>query len=308
MSVERAKNGAAVLEAFAATTAATRASVVAFERAGAQRALGTVVDQTGLTLTKASEVGTGLLQCRLPGGEVVDALVLATDEDSDLALVKVAATQLKPITWSTNEASIGHWAVTPGIGLLPEAVGVLSAAPRRIRAKRAVIGVLPDFESSAALIKAVQPGYGAEKAGLVKGDVVLSVNGARVTNSDQLVNTLRQYRVGQTVHLGVRRAEREFEVEVLMGAPRPPRGDRGSDRQDRINRLGTEISARAEGFALALQHDTVLQPWQCGGPLVDVDGRTLGINIARAGRIASYALPTRLIQKVLSELRRRANL
>ena len=39
-----------------------------------------------------------------------------------------------------------------------------------------------------------------------------------------------------------------------------------------------------------------------GGPLVDLDGHIIGINIARAGRISSYALPASDIQQILDRL------
>jgi serine protease Do len=52
-----------------------------------------------------------------------------------------------------------------------------------------------------------------------------------------------------------------------------------------------------------MQHDTVLQPNQCGGPLVNLDGKAVGINIARASRVASYALPASAIKPLLEELK-----
>ena len=56
------------------------------------------------------------------------------------------------------------------------------------------------------------------------------------------------------------------------------------------NTMGGPLSERRAGFPAALQHDTVLQPNQCGGPVVDLDGKTVGINIARAA--ASAATPS----------------
>jgi serine protease Do len=55
-----------------------------------------------------------------------------------------------------------------------------------------------------------------------------------------------------------------------------------------------------------LPHDTPLRPKDCGGPLVDTDGRVAGINIARALRVATYALPARDVRQVLNELRRKS--
>jgi serine protease Do len=57
---------------------------------------------------------------------------------------------------------------------------------------------------------------------------------------------------------------------------------------------------------MAFQHDTVLRPADCGGPIVDLDGRVIGFNIARAGRTESYALPAVEVNKVLDQLRKQS--
>src|SRR5262249_11927645 len=41
----------------------------------------------------------------------------------------------------------------------------------------------------------------------------------------------------------------------------------------------------------------------CGGPLVDLDGKTVGINIARAGRTETYAIPSEEVQALLADLK-----
>jgi serine protease Do len=76
-----------------------------------------------------------------------------------------------------------------------------------------------------------------------------------------------------------------------------------SERAEFQNALGGKLSDRRSGFPLALQHDTVLRPNLCGGPVVDLDGKTIGINIARAGRVASYALPGNVIIPLLNDLK-----
>ena len=40
----------------------------------------------------------------------------------------------------------------------------------------------------------------------------------------------------------------------------------------------------------------------CGGPLVDLSGKVIGINIARAGRTETYALPADVVQALLGPL------
>lgn len=70
-------------------------------------------------------------------------------------------------------------------------------------------------------------------------------------------------------------------------------------------------SARLSGFERVIQHDTVLDPDDCGGPVLDTSGRAIGMNIARAGRVVSYALPSSLIvpeiESMLAESRANSN-
>ena len=302
----RYRNGEETLRAFASISEATRYSIVKFNVDGATVALGTVVDTNGLVLTKASELKKGKLTCWLAVEKEVEAEVIATDEDEDVALVRVHASGLKPIQWAAGEVSVGQWAITPGIAETPHAVGIISALPRRIRPPRALIGVQFDFSGSAPRIDELLPGLGAEKAGLKPGDVIVGVNHVTVTNREQVVEALREFREGQTVKLHVRRAEKEFDAEVRMMAPRSGQLGAEVNPQQRQSRLSGEVSQRAEGFEQAIEHDSVLHPWLCGGPLVNLDGKAIGLNIARASRVSTYALPARLVKRILDNLRPKA--
>ena len=146
------------------------------------------------------------------------------------------------------------------------------------------------------------PGFGAAKAGLQAGDVILAVNDKAVEKREELIDTLRKFRAGQTVTLRVKRDGEEFEKEVEMMAELEGE-ENEAERSTRPDRFQGELSRRAEGFALALQHDTVLQPWHCGGPLVGLDGKAIGVNIARAGRTASYALTAALVQQIVEGMK-----
>jgi serine protease Do len=306
---DRVRNGPLMLRAFSSIENVTRDSVVCLDVDGKEAALGAVIDTNGLVLSKASELGTGKISCKLANGQRAEAEILSEDDESDVALVKVRTPGLKPIEWSTSSAVVGEWAITPGINTTPEALGIVSVPARKILPRQAFIGVHLDFEGAMAKIGSIMPGLGAEKAGLRVGDTILAVNDLAVTSSGDLVDTLRNFREGQIVQLRVRREDKEWVASVEMMIPKPTnRGRRwgGFDRQERMNRLGGELSRRAEGFQLAIQHDTVLQPWQCGGPLVNLDGKALGLNIARAGRVASYALPASFVQKLIADLKDRA--
>jgi len=299
----RFRSGEETLRAFAPVSAATRQSIVKFNVDGATVALGTVMDTNGLALTKASELKPGKLTCWLATDQEVAAEVIGLDEEEDVALVRVHARGLKPIRWAAGEVSIGQWAITPGIPETPHAVGIISALPRRIRPPRALIGIRFDFGTSAPRIEQILPGLGAEKAGLKSGDLILAVNGTAVTNREQVVETLREFRDGQSVKLSLRRAEKQFDAQVRMMVPTS--GQSGSDlySRPRFSRVTGEVSRRADGFEQAIEHDSVLHPWLCGGPLVNLEGEAIGLNIARAGRVTTYALPARLANRIFEHLR-----
>ena len=299
----RFRSGEETLSAFASVSAATRWSIVKLNVDGETVALGVVVDTNGLALTKASEIKKGKLTCWLAIDKEVDAEVIATDEEEDVALVRVHAPGLKPIQWAAGEVSVGQWAITPGIAETPHAVGIISALPRRIRPPRALIGVEFEFGGSAPKIRALLPGLGAEKAGLKPADLIVGINHVTVTNREQVVATLRELREGQTVKLRVRREDKEFDAEVRLMVPRSGQLGAEVNPQQRQSRLTGEISQRAEGFEQAIEHDSVLHPWLCGGPLVNLDGKAIGLNIARAGRVTTYALPARLVKRILDNLK-----
>jgi serine protease Do len=299
LPANRFRNGEETLRAFAPVSQATRHSVVKFNVNGETVALGTVVDAQGLVLTKASELKPGTLTCWLASDQEVRASILATNEDLDLALVRVQAQGLKPVRWASSPPVVGQWAVTVGIPPTPHAVGVISALPRRVRPERALIGVQFQNGGSAPRIEEVLAGFGAEKAGLRPGDIIVAINGEQVSDRQQVVEVLRDFREGQTVKLRVQRAGDQFDAQVQLMVAGGERLGRGSFSQERASRLLGAVSQRAAGFEEVLEHDTVLSPWLCGGPLVDLDGNVIGLNIARAARVSTYALPPRIVQDAL---------
>lgn len=295
------RNGDETLKAFSAVAQSTRQSVVKLNVDGETVALAAVVDRNGHVITKASEIKSGKLTAWLSSGNEVDARVIAADDDHDLALVKVESRELRPVVWSEGETAIGQWAITPGIIETPHAVGIVSSVPRRIRHARAFIGIQFDVRSPVPSVGEIIPGLGAEQVGLRAGDLILSVNGAEVTNRVQVVEMLREFREGQQPRFRIRREETEFEVEIPMKVPSQAQLGEGFSRS-RAARMDGAVSTRTEGFESVIQHDTALKPWLCGGPLLNLQGRVIGLNIARVGRVATYAIPAPLLKGLVADM------
>ena len=76
-----------------------------------------------------------------------------------------------------------------------------------------------------------------------------------------------------------------------------------SKRSNMQNSMGSVLSRRRKKFPMAFQHDSMLTSKTCGGPIVDLSGNIVGINIARAGRVSSLALPVNEIRDVIEDLK-----
>ena len=60
-----------------------------------------------------------------------------------------------------------------------------------------------------------------------------------------------------------------------------------------------QLSEKTSGYPDAIQHDIPLPPQLCGGPLFNLKGKCIGINVSRAGRTKTYAIPADEIMGML---------
>ena len=292
------RDHASVRAAFLDVVADARRYTVRVLANEAQVALGTIVDSQGYVLTKASELN-GKLSCVLLDGRQLAARLVGVSEEHDLAMLQVEANDLPAVDWIDGDApSVGSFLATPSHDKLPAAIGVLSAVARKIEAPIGFLGI--GLDQVQPRITQVFPGGGADKAGLQVNDLVLKVNGLDVADRDSLQRAIRKHQPGQKLDLAIRRGGQQRSIVATLGES-PLAAT--AERLDVQNKLGGQLSQRRAGFPTVLQHDTVLRPNECGGPLVDLDGQVVGINIARAGRVASYAIPADAVQSLLADLK-----
>ncbi|MFQ5734994.1 MAG: hypothetical protein ACE5KM_23925, partial [Planctomycetaceae bacterium] len=128
--------------------------------------------------------------------------------------------------------------------------------------------------------------------------IIIWIAGTVIKNRQSLAGRIRQFNTGDTLDLKVLREGKELKFKAVLGSSLNPRS-RGAIQ----NSMGGRLSDRRYGFPEVFQHDTYLRPKDCGGPIVDLNGRAVGINIARAGRTESYAIPANRIQKLMPNLR-----
>jgi serine protease Do len=268
---------------------------------GYRACLGTVVRSDGYIVTKASELKKGKLECQLFGqSQKHEAQLVARDPATDLAILKIGADGLVPPKWGNGETpAIGSWLVSVGLSHDPISVGVVSAPTRKISPPPAALGIQLDQNEDVARIATVMPGLAADRAGLKAGDVILQVDGVETKGRQNLQQAIRAHQPGDRVTLVIERDGRQQTLEVTLGSMNDFIRDERAEFQ---NSLGGALSERRTGFPLAIQHDSVLKPSECGGPVVDLDGKVVGLNIARAGRVETYALPASVVRQTVDRL------
>jgi serine protease Do len=268
---------------------------------GYRTSLGAVVRADGHIVTKASEL-KGKVEVQLANeSQKREAKIVARDPATDLAVLKIDAQNLPVTPWSTSEAPpVGTWLATPGLTRDPISIGVVSVAARKISPPQAALGVQLDLAENVARITSVVPGLAAAQAGLKGGDIIQQVDGTKITGRPHLQDTIRSHQPGDKVIVVYERDGRTQSIEITLGSMSDllPRDERSEFQ----NSLGGALSERRNGFPSAIQHDSVLRPADCGGPVVDVDGKVVGLNIARAGRVESYALPAVLVRETVDKL------
>ena len=109
-----------------------------------------------------------------------------------------------------------------------------------------------------------------------------------------VIETLRGMFPGESVRLTITRND-EANDSTTMDVDASIRDLNVMRESESDARVNGPRNVRLSGFDQVMQHDTVLDPDECGGPLMDTKGNVIGINIARAGRVVSYALPASLI-------------
>ena len=158
-------------------------------------------------------------------------------------------------------------------------------------------GVTLETQVVGVPVAQVTPGSGAEAAGVKPGDMVIALDERPVRNTEALMQMIREYSPGDEIEVTLLREGQEQTVVAKLGyrTGRSPRGDVQ-------NAFGSTLSARAVDFPAVLQHDSILDANQMGGPLVNLKGEVIGINIARAGRVETFALPAQVLEAAIPEL------
>lgn len=291
-------------EAYRPVVAAGGASTVAVLHGDVPVALGTVVGAEGWVLTKASEL-PARPRCRLSDGSVVEARVVGADPPTDLALLKVEAT-LRPVAWAdSSDPLVGTVlaAPAPDPAALPVAIGVVGVrrrtlpdvTPQRHRFPLRVPANPPEIRGPEHFLrddpKSGDGGYLVDcaellalAAGVRPGDRMVSIAGRPVRGYPDLVEAVEGRLTGDSVPLTVLRDGKQVEYALPLSAST------------------VYGSARTDDFPTVFEHSVPLYPHECGGPVVDLTGRVVGVTIARVEQHGCLAIPGDVVRDILPKL------
>lgn len=297
-----------VMRDYARSARESEGSVVRFLSEGKLIGFGAVMSADGDVITKASEINRAEKPvCVLPDGSRRRFREIGSDLSWDLMLVRLESADLTPMRWSSSRPDTGQLLVTPDSRGRPLLPGVVSIPPMTLpTSSQGFLGVrlLREYRDSGAKVEALLEGGAAERDGIESGDVILSINGSKVRNVDDTIDRIKKFAPYQQIKLRVLRDRVIKSISVTL-TPRFV-----SDRQDALlshytnpESSGVFASVHNSGFPEVLQHDTDLFPHQCGGPLMNIHGEAVGLNIARAARIISYAIPADVVLEVYEALR-----
>ena len=104
---------------------------------------------------------------------------------------------------------------------------------------------------------------------------------------------LSKMKSGSDVKVSILRDGKKDELDVKLSA----RGDifREATRNDQMS---GDFSNRRSGFPRVIQHDILGASITMGGPVLDLEGRAVGMNIARANRAETYAIPVEELREL----------
>lgn len=121
---------------------------------------------------------------------------------------------------------------------------------------------------------------------------------------DAVSPILSRKKVGERVTLEVKRKDKRLSYTITLGSRRQALG--GNAPEDSNDLISGGFSKRRDDFPMVLQHDTPSRYTLMGGPLLNLKGELIGMNIARVNRAENYALPISVVQKSVQNILKNA--
>lgn len=269
-------------------------------------AYGVPVSRDGAIMTKSSELPEGkTFLVRVGEHTYPGAVCIARDPSSDLALFQVRNAAWTLPRFLETPPPLGTIVVSNGSTTRKARrirLGVVSATERPLPKKSDLIPYMGIAFAPPCDIAEVVPGSPADKAGIKVGDTVLNMEGNPVAALEDLGPAMQDKKPGDLLSLTVSRNGKK--IPSIMTLAKRSAFVNDEDSGDPNEDINGRVSLRRDNFPDVIQHDTPLQPSMAGGPLMDLDGNVVGLNIARANRAETFALPIHIVLETYRRMKK----
>jgi serine protease Do len=248
----------------------------------------------GKLLTKASEIVQKRELYTANREQVaLNAEISGVYTDHDLAVLDVPGLKAPIVKWA-DAGNLSEGAFLSAIRPDGEAqaMGVLSVRERSLKSiDQGFLGIEMDtLETGKGVrVKNVIEGSAAADVGIRQNDIITKISGQEVKGFYELSTKLRRLKNGEQPEIEVLRNGEILKVEPTLKGREIPEGV--SRRLEQMDQMSGGQSRVRGGFGNVIQSDMELEVDDVGLPIVDLDGRIIGIVIARAGRISTLILP-----------------
>ncbi len=276
-----------------------RAGVVSILNGGAPVALGTVVDKDGLAVVMASALPPRP-QCRLPDGGITDLTVVGVDKSFDLAVVRISPKSIPPVPFADRDPMpTGTVVAAVGPDGQPLTVGVVSVAARKLADAETATYELPlrvKADSELVYGKPSENGSGfevlmayglAKVVGVKPGDRLASVAGRPIAAEGDVATAVTEKRSGDVISVVLERDGKTMTLELPL--------------LPYVSNNATNATWRSDDYPIALEYSPPVRTTECGGPLIDLSGRLVGVTVGRANGHAGWAIPADSVRRVLDD-------
>ena len=294
-------NGVRVQQAFGQTQGIAQKATVKLLRNEKVIAHGTVIHPRGFVLSKASAcIGARYLLTN--SGIRLPVKAKKRNEVCDLVLLEAigGGHEWPTLHWDDkNDSTDARWAISASPELDEIRLGLFGGKARPIGREGGVMGVVLSDDNQSEkgiLVLEVIPQSAADRAGLKINDRILKIDHRSVRSKQQVNHMMQKKDPGDLLLLHIIRLDEAIELRVTLG--------HRSVTFDLFNRnllMSGPTSKRKDNFPRILQHDIPLHRNNMGGPVFNLEGQCVGINIARVDRVTNFALPHTVLEPILRD-------
>lgn len=256
-------------------------------------------------LTKASEVEQKRVLYTASREQVaLTANIVAVYAEHDLAVLQVSGLKAPSVKWAdASNLSEGAFLSVIRPDGEAQAMGVLSVRERSLKSiDQGFLGIEMDTlqTETGVRVNNVVGSSAAADVGIRKDDIIVKIAGQDVKGFYELSTKLRRLKNGEQPEIELMRKGKLIKVKPTLRGREIREGI--SRRLEQMDQMSGGQSRIRGDFGNVIQSDMELEVEDAGLPVVDLEGRIIGMVIARAGRISTLILPGDDIEKALGSV------